>query len=63
MKLGFDRMVEQRFRGWNPNLCEEERERFPDGIPLCHVAVDDKPSRVVVDLGGVLLCLEEELRR
>ena len=54
---------EWRFRGWLPNLREQEGERFPSRIPLCHVEVADRPDRVVVDPGGVLLCHEEELRR
>ena len=45
------------------DLCEEEGERFPDRIPLCHLAVADRPNRVVVDPGGVPLCHREELRR
>ena len=54
---------EQRFGGWPPNLQEEEGERFPEKIPLCHVAAADKPNRVVADPGEALLRHREELRR
>jgi hypothetical protein len=38
-------------------------ERFLNGIPLCHVVAADKPNRIVMDPGGVMLCHQEELRR
>jgi len=41
----------------------KKRERFPNGIPLCYVAAADRPSRAIMDPGGVLLCHGEELRR
>ena len=52
-----------RFRGWPPNLCEEEGERFPNRIPLCHVVVADRPNRAIMYPGGALLRHWEELRR
>lgn len=44
-------------------LSKERRRRALGGTPLYHMVATDRPSRVVVDLGGASLCHREELRR